>query len=98
MRCCGLCSRLLISVALTLVLIGLLTWPLLMFVLGLWAIYRIARGWLALRDGRPMPRVTQRRARAGQPPWRPSADCCSVSHAVAPRPAARPLAKQAVSR
>jgi uncharacterized membrane protein len=46
---------LLISMVLTLVLIGLLTWPLLMLLLGLWAIYRIARGWLALRDGRPMP-------------------------------------------
>jgi len=22
---------------------------------GLWAVYRIARGWLALRDGRPLP-------------------------------------------
>jgi uncharacterized membrane protein len=23
--------------------------------IGLWVIYRVARGWLALRDGRPMP-------------------------------------------
>jgi len=37
------------------VLIGFLTWPVLMLVLGLWAIYRIARGWLALRDERRMP-------------------------------------------
>jgi uncharacterized membrane protein len=36
-------------------LIGFLTWPALMFALGVWAIYRIARGWLALRDGKPMP-------------------------------------------
>jgi uncharacterized membrane protein len=27
----------------------------LIFVLGVWAIYRIARGWLALKDRRPMP-------------------------------------------
>jgi uncharacterized membrane protein len=26
-----------------------------MFVLGIWAIYRIARGWLALKDGKPLP-------------------------------------------
>ena len=45
----------LISVVLTVVLIGFLLWPVLMFALGLWAIYRIARGWLALREGRPMP-------------------------------------------
>jgi uncharacterized membrane protein len=24
------------------------------FATGVWAIYRIARGWLALRDGKPM--------------------------------------------
>jgi len=45
----------LVSVVLTVVLIGFLLWPVLMFVLGLWAIYRIARGWLALREGKPMP-------------------------------------------
>jgi uncharacterized membrane protein len=44
-----------ISLLLTPVLIGFLTWPALMFALGVWAIYRIARGWLALRDGKPMP-------------------------------------------
>jgi len=44
----------LVSGVLTVVLIGFLTWPVMMFVLGLWAIYRIARGWLALRDGRPI--------------------------------------------
>jgi uncharacterized membrane protein len=26
-----------------------------LFLLGIWAIYRIARGWLALNDRRPMP-------------------------------------------
>jgi len=45
----------LVSLILTVVLIGFLLWPVLMFALGLWAIYRIARGWLALREGRPMP-------------------------------------------
>jgi len=45
----------LISLILMPVLIGFLTWPVLMLVLGLWAIYRIARGWLALRDERRMP-------------------------------------------
>lgn len=45
----------LISLVLAPILIGFLTWPLMLFVLGLWAIYRIARGWLALRDRRQMP-------------------------------------------
>jgi uncharacterized membrane protein len=45
----------LISLPLLAVLIGFLTWPVMMFALGVWAIYRIARGWLALRDGQPMP-------------------------------------------
>jgi uncharacterized membrane protein len=45
----------LISLLLAPILIGFLTWPVLMFALGVWAIYRIARGWLALRAGKPMP-------------------------------------------
>ena len=45
----------LVSLPLMVVLIGFLTWPVLMFALGVWAIYRIARGWLALRDGKAMP-------------------------------------------
>lgn len=44
-----------VSVPLALVLIGFGTWFLGMFVLGIWAIYRIARGWLALKDGKPLP-------------------------------------------
>ena len=44
-----------ISLLLTPVLIGFLTWPVMMFALGVWAIYRVARGWLALREGKPMP-------------------------------------------
>jgi uncharacterized membrane protein len=43
-----------ISLLLAPVLIGFVTWPVLIFALGVWAIYRIARGWLALRDGKPM--------------------------------------------
>jgi len=45
----------LISAPLVLVFVGFLTWPVMMCILGLWAIYRVARGWLALRDGKPMP-------------------------------------------
>jgi uncharacterized membrane protein len=45
----------LVSLPLTVVLIGFLTWPVMLFALGIWAIYRIARGWLALRERRAMP-------------------------------------------
>lgn len=45
----------LLSLPLTLVLIGFATWGIGMFLLGVWAVYRIARGWLNLKDGRPMP-------------------------------------------
>ena len=38
----------LVSLPLTLVVIGFGTWVLGMFLLGVWAIYRIARGWLRL--------------------------------------------------
>ena len=38
----------LISLPLLAVLIGFLTWPVMMFALGVWAIYRVARGWLGL--------------------------------------------------
>jgi uncharacterized membrane protein len=40
---------------LTIVLIGFAIWVVGLFALGLWAIYRIARGWLRLRDRQPMP-------------------------------------------
>ena len=46
----------LVSIPLTVVVVGFATWALGLFVLGIWAIYRIARGWLALNDRRPMPR------------------------------------------
>jgi len=40
---------------LTLVLVGFAILWIGLFLLGIWAIYRIARGWLALQDRRPMP-------------------------------------------
>lgn len=46
---------LLLSLPLMLVLVGFATLPLGLFLLGIWAIYRIARGWLRLRDGLAMP-------------------------------------------
>jgi uncharacterized membrane protein len=46
----------LVSAPLVLLLgFGLLTWIVGMVVLGLWAIYRIARGWLRLNARQPMP-------------------------------------------
>jgi uncharacterized membrane protein len=48
-----------VSLVLMLVLIGLITWPLGLGVLGLWAIYRVARGWLRLNDRRPMSATNQ---------------------------------------
>ena len=43
-----------ISLPLMLVLIGLATLPLGLALVGLWLIYRVVRGWLALRDHRAM--------------------------------------------
>jgi uncharacterized membrane protein len=34
--------------------LGILTFYFAAAVIGLWVIYRVARGWLALRDGRPV--------------------------------------------
>ena len=46
----------LVSAPLVLLLgFGLLTWLVGMAVLGIWAIYRIARGWLRLNARQPMP-------------------------------------------
>jgi uncharacterized membrane protein len=39
-----------VSAVLAIVLIGIATWVIGMFVLGIWASVRIARGWLKLRD------------------------------------------------
>ena len=49
----------LISMVITiLVLVGFLTFPLGLALIGIWVIYRVARGWLTLRDGRPMEMPT----------------------------------------
>ncbi len=44
-----------VSVPLALVVIGFATWAIGLFALGVWAIYRVARGWLRLKDRQPMP-------------------------------------------
>jgi uncharacterized membrane protein len=45
----------LVSIPLAAIVVGLGTWVVGMFVLGVWAIYRIARGWLRLKDRGTMP-------------------------------------------
>jgi uncharacterized membrane protein len=42
-----------VSFVLMLILVGFLTLPLGLVAVGIWVVYRIARGWLALRDGKP---------------------------------------------
>jgi uncharacterized membrane protein len=37
------------------VIVGFATWAIGLFALGIWAIYRIARGWLRLNAHQPMP-------------------------------------------
>jgi uncharacterized membrane protein len=44
----------LLSLPLFLVLIGFLTFPVGVVIVGIWVIYRVARGWLRLKDGRPV--------------------------------------------
>lgn len=41
---------LIVGAPLTLVLVGFAIWAVGLFLLGVWAIYRVARGWMALRD------------------------------------------------
>lgn len=43
-----------ISAVLLIVLIGFATWFVGVIAVGLWVIYRVARGWLRLRDRKPM--------------------------------------------
>ncbi len=45
----------LISIPLAVIVIGIGTWIVGMFLLAIWAIYRVARGWLRLKDEQPMP-------------------------------------------
>jgi uncharacterized membrane protein len=47
-------AGMLLWVVLAIILIGFLIGPAILIATGLWVIYRIARGWLALRDGRPI--------------------------------------------
>lgn len=35
--------------------LGVVTWILGAFVVGIWIVYRVLRGWLALKDGRRVP-------------------------------------------
>jgi uncharacterized membrane protein len=44
-----------VSAVLAIVVIGIATWVIGLIALGIWAIYRIARGWLRLLDRQPMP-------------------------------------------
>jgi uncharacterized membrane protein len=44
-----------VSAPLTLLLIGFLTAPLGIFMIGIWVLYRALRGWSALRSGQPLP-------------------------------------------
>ena len=41
-------------IMLAIVLIGFLIGPAILLITGFWVIYRVMRGWLALRDRRPM--------------------------------------------
>ena len=44
----------LLSLPLFLVLVGFLTFPVGIIIVGIWVIYRVARGWLKLKDGQPI--------------------------------------------
>jgi uncharacterized membrane protein len=44
-----------VAVPLLIVLVGIVIEVLGLAIVGIWVIYRIARGWLALKEGRPVP-------------------------------------------
>jgi uncharacterized membrane protein len=44
----------LLSLPLFLILVGFVTFPVGIFIIGVWVIYRVARGWLKLKDGQPV--------------------------------------------
>jgi len=44
-----------LGLVLAVVIVGFAIWIIGFFALGIWAIYRIARGWLKLKDRQPMP-------------------------------------------
>lgn len=48
------CLVFLLGGLLLIVVVGLAIWAVGFFILGIWAIYRIAAGWLRLRDRRPV--------------------------------------------
>ena len=43
-----------LSLPLMLIFVGLLTLPVGLVLVGVWVVYRVVRGWLALRDRRPV--------------------------------------------
>jgi len=43
-----------LSLPFMLIVIGFITFALALIPIGIWVTYRVLRGWLALRDGRPM--------------------------------------------
>lgn len=43
-----------VSAVFAIILIGIATWIIGLFALGIWAILRIGRGWLVLKDRRPI--------------------------------------------
>jgi len=45
----------LLSAPLALVLVGFITFAMGLAAVGIWVVYRVVRGWLALREQRPMP-------------------------------------------
>ena len=61
-----------VSFPLAFLLIGLVTWPVGMFILGVWAIYRIAVGWSRLSSDERCPRT------ASLPRFRPFRRCRSA--------------------
>ena len=44
------CTIFIAGLPLTLIIVGFAIWAVGLFLLGIWAIYRITRGWIALRD------------------------------------------------
>ncbi len=51
------CAIAILGAVLAIVLVGFAIWFIGFFALGCWAIYRITRGWMALKDKRAMPAV-----------------------------------------
>ena len=43
------------SAPLMLIWVGIFTFGIAVAIVGLWVVYRVVRGWIALKDGRPLP-------------------------------------------